>query len=143
MIDQFGRKRCEKKRKDVNYKLLEFFQKYFAVHKQLVVENSFSTLRSLGRETSLKTLMIWLKGIHISYKKCKNSFHLRLNGGSLQYTKHITENLRKPHWNSNKTCYKFFALRDTRMFQNYTKSKPIDPLFYDTKIGRVCFAILE
>ena len=44
MIDQFERKRCQKKRKDVDYKLLyEFFQKYFAVHEQSAVENSFST----------------------------------------------------------------------------------------------------
>ena len=42
--DQFGCKRCQKKRKDVDYKLLsEFFQKYFVVHEQSAVENSFST----------------------------------------------------------------------------------------------------
>ena len=35
IIDQFGRKRCQKKDKDVDYKLLsEFFQKYFVVHKR-------------------------------------------------------------------------------------------------------------
>ena len=35
---------CQKKRKDVDYKLLkEFFQKYFVVHEQSAVENSFST----------------------------------------------------------------------------------------------------
>ena len=44
IIDRFGRKRCQKKRKDVNYKLLEeFFQKYFGVHEQKTVKNSFST----------------------------------------------------------------------------------------------------
>ena len=44
MIDQFGRKRCQKKRKDVDYKILEeFFQKYFFVHEQSAVKNSFST----------------------------------------------------------------------------------------------------
>ena len=44
MIDQFGRKRCQKKRRDVDYKFLqEFFQKYFVVHEQSAVENSFST----------------------------------------------------------------------------------------------------
>ena len=44
MIDKFGRKRCQKKRKDVDYKLLlEFFQNYFAVHELSAVENSFST----------------------------------------------------------------------------------------------------
>ena len=44
IVDQFGRKRCQKKRKDVDYKLLqEFFQKKFVVHEQLAVEHSFST----------------------------------------------------------------------------------------------------
>ena len=44
MIDQFWRKRCQKKRKDVDYELLkEFFQQNFAVHEQSAVENSFST----------------------------------------------------------------------------------------------------
>ena len=44
IVDQFGRKRCQKKRKDVDYKLLkDFFQKYFVVHEQSAVENSFST----------------------------------------------------------------------------------------------------
>ena len=44
IIDRFGRKRCQKKRKDVNYKLLEeFFQKYFGVNEQTTVKNSFST----------------------------------------------------------------------------------------------------
>ena len=44
IIDQFGRKRCQKKRKEVEYKLLQdFFQKDFVVHEQSAVENSFST----------------------------------------------------------------------------------------------------
>ena len=44
IVYQFGRKRCQKKRKDVDYKLLkEFFQKYFVVNKQSAVESSFST----------------------------------------------------------------------------------------------------
>ena len=44
MIDQFGHKKCKKKREDVDYKLIqEFFQKYFVVHEQSAVENSFST----------------------------------------------------------------------------------------------------
>ena len=44
IIDQFGRKRCQKKRKDVDYKLLlEFLQKYFVLHEQSAVENLFST----------------------------------------------------------------------------------------------------
>ena len=35
MIDQFGRKMCQMKRKDVSYQLLlEFFQKYFVVHER-------------------------------------------------------------------------------------------------------------
>ena len=44
IINQFWRKMCQKKRKDVDYKLLyKFFQKYFFVHEQSAVENSFST----------------------------------------------------------------------------------------------------
>ena len=44
IIDQFGHKRCQKKRKDVGYKLiLEYFQKCFTVHEQLAVKNSLST----------------------------------------------------------------------------------------------------
>ena len=44
IIDQLGHKRCQKKRKDMNYKLLdEFFQKYFNVHEQSAVEDSFTT----------------------------------------------------------------------------------------------------
>ena len=44
IVDQFGRKRCQKKRKDVDYNLLlEFFQKYFVVHEQLAAKDSFST----------------------------------------------------------------------------------------------------
>ena len=44
IIDQFWRERCQKKRKDVDYKLLqEFIQKYFVEHEQSAVENSFST----------------------------------------------------------------------------------------------------
>ena len=41
---QFGRKRCQKKRKDADYKLLYlFFQKYFFVHEQSAIKISFST----------------------------------------------------------------------------------------------------
>ena len=48
LIDQFGRKRCQKKRKDVDYQLIkEFFQKYFVVHEWLMVKNSFSTYNVL------------------------------------------------------------------------------------------------
>ena len=43
MIDQFGRKRCQKKRKEVSYQLLyEVFQKYFVVHKWSAVKNAFN-----------------------------------------------------------------------------------------------------
>ena len=42
--DQFGRKRCQKKLKDVNYKLLyEFFQKSAVLHGHSAIENSLST----------------------------------------------------------------------------------------------------
>ena len=44
--DQFGRKMCRKKRKDVDFKLLyDFFLKYFVAHEQSAVENSFSAYR--------------------------------------------------------------------------------------------------
>ena len=42
IFDKFGRKMYQKKGKDVGYELLqEFFQKYFVVHEQSAVENSF------------------------------------------------------------------------------------------------------
>ena len=48
IIDQFGRKMCQKKRKDVDYKLLlDFFQKYFVKHERLAVKNSFSILYTM------------------------------------------------------------------------------------------------
>ena len=44
LIGQLERKRCQKKRKDVNYKFLtEFFQKYFVLDEQSAVKNPFST----------------------------------------------------------------------------------------------------
>ena len=44
VIDQFVRVRCQNKRKDAGYKLLkEFFQKYFVVHEQSALKNSFIT----------------------------------------------------------------------------------------------------
>ena len=44
LIDQFGRKMCQNKRKDVDYKLLyEFFQNDFVVYEQSAVKYSFST----------------------------------------------------------------------------------------------------
>ena len=44
LIDQFGRKKCRKKRKDVDYELLgEFFQKYFFVHELWDVKDALST----------------------------------------------------------------------------------------------------
>ena len=44
VIDQFGRKRCQKKREDVEDKLIkEFFQKYFDEHERSAVKTSFST----------------------------------------------------------------------------------------------------
>ena len=43
IVDQFERKRCPKKRKDVHYKLLsKYFQKYFVVHERSPVKYSFS-----------------------------------------------------------------------------------------------------
>ena len=44
IIDQFGHKRCPKKRKDGDYKLLyEFYQKHFVVHELSALKNSSST----------------------------------------------------------------------------------------------------
>ena len=44
IADQFGRKRGQKMRKDVDYKhLQEYFQKYFVIHERSAVKNSFST----------------------------------------------------------------------------------------------------
>ena len=43
MIDQFGCKRYQEKRKDVSYQLfLQVFKKYFFVHERRAVKNSFS-----------------------------------------------------------------------------------------------------
>ena len=43
IIDQFGRKGCQKKRKDVSYALLkQFFQNYFGAYERRAVKNSFS-----------------------------------------------------------------------------------------------------
>ena len=43
VLDPFGSKRCQKKCKDVDYKLLQdFFQKYFVVFGLLAVKNLFS-----------------------------------------------------------------------------------------------------
>ena len=44
LIDQFGRKMCQKNRKDVDHKVLkEFFQKSFFVHEQSAAKNLFIT----------------------------------------------------------------------------------------------------
>ena len=44
IIDQFGRKRFQNKRKNVEYEVLkEFFQNHFVVNEQSAVEHSFST----------------------------------------------------------------------------------------------------
>ena len=44
IIDKFGRKRCQKKRKDVDHTLQKkFIEKYFVVHEQSAIINSFST----------------------------------------------------------------------------------------------------
>ena len=44
IIDQFGHKTCQKKRKDVSYPLLlDFFQKHSVIHERSAVKNSLST----------------------------------------------------------------------------------------------------
>ena len=48
IIDQLGRKRCQKKRKDVDYKLLlEFFQKLFVLLEQSAVKNYFQYIHMI------------------------------------------------------------------------------------------------
>ena len=42
IIDQFGRKRCQKKRNGLQTSI-RVFQKYFVVHERSAVKNSFST----------------------------------------------------------------------------------------------------
>ena len=43
IIDQFGHKRCQKKRRETDYKIpYDFFQDYFFLHEQSAVKNSFS-----------------------------------------------------------------------------------------------------
>ena len=44
LIDRFGRKRCQKKRKDASYQFLyEFVQKYVVLNELWAGKNSFST----------------------------------------------------------------------------------------------------
>ena len=53
MIEQFGRKMCQKKRKDVDYKLLlDFFQKYFVKHERSAVKNTMY-IQFASRNTSM------------------------------------------------------------------------------------------
>ena len=49
IIDQFGRKKmCQKKRKDVDYKVLkDFFQKHFVAHEKSAVQNFLQYIRML------------------------------------------------------------------------------------------------
>ena len=66
MIDQFGRKRCQKKRKDVDYKLLYgFFQKHFFLHERLAVKNSVSTYVCYAPDG-----LFWLDLYAIVCRKC-------------------------------------------------------------------------
>ena len=55
IIDQFGRKKCQKKRKDISYKLLKNnFQTYFVAHELLT--------RTVGCQIFVSTYIHVLKG---------------------------------------------------------------------------------
>ena len=44
LVDQFGRKSCQRKRKDMDYNILkELFQRCFVVHERSDFKDSFST----------------------------------------------------------------------------------------------------
>ena len=63
------RKSCQKKRKDVNYKLLyEFFQKYLILHEHSATENSFSTYLCYDPDG-----LFWLN-LYISFTKGYNTY---------------------------------------------------------------------
>ena len=70
IVDQFGRKRCQKKRTDVEYRFwLKNFQKYFVSQEQSAVKNVFSTYIIVQRIGD--TLVVLLgKSYFIRRQKC-------------------------------------------------------------------------
>ena len=71
IFDQFGRERCQKKRKEVDYKRLkEFFQKYFVVHEQSAVKDSFITYVWPGRFILVESVC---SDYYLCWKFCRTS----------------------------------------------------------------------
>ena len=64
-IDQFGRKSCQKKHKDVSYQLQwELFQKYFVIHERSVVKNGLSTY---SRDPNKRACTPYLVTLHLLF----------------------------------------------------------------------------
>ena len=93
VIDQFGRKRCQKKREDVEDKLIkEFFQKYFDEHERSAVKTSFSTYVCYAPDGCFwfLTKCIWKK---VSTKKWSSSSRFTFTVSVLKIiAQSITEN---------------------------------------------------
>ena len=71
ILDQFGRKKCKKKRKDMSYRLLkQFFQKYFDAHDRWAVILAVSTV---DRE-KLRLSQITIAKLFQSYQTMSNIF---------------------------------------------------------------------
>ena len=68
IIDRFGRKRCQKKRKDIDYQfLLEVFQKYFVVHEHSTVKKTPSVHT---KKNPVK------RQIHVNFQVHKDNFRI-------------------------------------------------------------------
>ena len=75
-MDQFGRKRCQKKSKDVGYKLLlEFFEKKIVAHEWSAVENSFITDVCYAPDVLFWTVL-YFKNIQYEPLKTEEVFYL-------------------------------------------------------------------
>ena len=78
-IDQFGRKRCQKKRKDVSHQLLwQLLQKYFVVHERSAVKNSFSTY------IWSKVDSCFCEAVYVPNTQVNVLAHVAENGGIIQ-----------------------------------------------------------
>ena len=100
IIDQFGRKRCQKKRKDVDCKLLqEIFQKYVVVHEQSAVENSFITYVCYAPD-GLFWLNLYLahNHPHITIINPTNSLFYQFKKKSYYLCRHYTTSSSSVEW---------------------------------------------
>ena len=93
-MDQFGRKRCQKKREDMDYKLLyEFFQKYFAVHDLWAVKNSVSTyVRMLCTGWFILNGIIHIPSTYFKFSFCFDSQQLAFGRYTFSYVFEILKN---------------------------------------------------